>query len=101
MMKIERKTYMQEQNKEIIQVSEEGILFMDFLPCDFSTLINLIAEDNCGIIFDTEESYNKLQHEIAKFVRKTCSIELGEKVIKFIAEEYSQQVEILNYISHD
>lgn len=92
---------MQEQNKETIQVSEEGILFMDYLPCDFTTLINLIAEDNCMLIFDCQEAYNKLQSEITKFVRKTCSIELGEKVIKFIAEEYSQQVEIINYISHD
>lgn len=92
---------MQEQNKEVIQVSEEGILYLDFLPCDFSTLIDLIAEDNCMLIFDTEEAYNNLKREMALFVRKTCSIELGEKVIKFIADEYSQQVQIINYISHD
>ena len=92
---------MQEQNKEVIQVSEEGIMFIDFLPTDYEDLVNLIAEDNCVLIFDTEESYNKLQQEIAKFIRENCSIELGNKVIKFIAEEYSQQVQIINYISHD
>lgn len=92
---------MQGQNKEVIRVSEEGILFMDYLPCDYTTLINLIAGNNCVLIFDTEETYNNLQREIAKFVRKECSIELGEIIIKFIAEEYSQQVEILNFISYD
>lgn len=92
---------MQEQNKEVIQVSEEGILFMDYLPCDFTTLINLIAEDNCILIYDTKEAYNKLQSEISKYVRQVCSIELGERVIKFIAEEWLQQVSIIDYISHD
>ena len=100
-MRTERKTYMEEQNKEVIQVSEEGIMFIDFLPADYEDLVNLIAEDNCMLIFDTEESYYNLQKGIAEFIRENCSIELGNKVIKFIAEEYSQQVEIINYISHD
>lgn len=92
---------MQGQNKEVLQINDEGIIFMDYLPCDYTTLINLIAGNNCVLIFDTEEAYNNLQREIAKFVRKVCSIELGEKIIKFIAEEYSQQVEILSFISYD
>lgn len=92
---------MQEQNKEVIQVREEGIMFIDFLPTDYEDLVNLIAEDNCMLIFDTEESYNNLQKGIAEFTRENCSIELGNKVVKFIAEEFSQQVEIINYISHD
>lgn len=83
---------MQEQNKEVIQVSEEGIMFINYLPADFPTLINLIAEDNCILIFYSEESYNNLLQEISQFIRENCSIELGNKVIKFIADEYSQQV---------
>lgn len=83
---------MQEPNKEVIRVSEEGILFMDYLPCDFISLINLIAEDNCILIYDTKEAYNKLQSEISKYVRQEYCIELGERVIKFIAEQYTQQV---------
>lgn len=100
-MKTEKKTCMEEQNKEVIQVSEEGIMFIDFLPTDYEDLVNLIAENNCMLIFDTEESYYNLQKGIAEFIRENCSIELGNKVVKFIAEEYSQQVEIINYISHD
>lgn len=100
-MKTEKKTCIEEQNKEVIQVSEEGIMFFDFLPVDYEDLVNLIAENNCMLIFDTEESYYNLQKGIAEFIRENCSIELGNKVVKFIAEEYSQQVEIINYISHD
>ena len=92
---------MQEQNKEVFEISDEGIIFLDYLTADFSTLIKHIAEDNCMLIFDTEEAYDNLKSNMAQFVRKSCSIELGEKVIKFIAEEWLQQVSIIDYISHD
>ena len=100
-MKIERRIYMQETNKEVFQISDEGIIFMDYLPADFSTLIKYIDEDNCMLIFDSKESYNNLKQEISQYLREICSIELEEKVIKFIAEEWLQQVSIIDYISHD
>lgn len=100
-MKIERRIYMQETNKEVFQISDEGIIFMDYLPADFSTLIKYIDEDNCMLIFDSKESYNNLKQEISQYLREICSIELEEEIIKFIAEEWLQQVSIIDYISHD
>ena len=101
MTKTERKIYMQELNKEVFQITDEGIIFMDYLLTDFSTLIKYIDEDNCMLIFDSKESYNNLKQEISQYLREICSIELEEKVIKFIAEEWLQQVSIIDYISHD
>lgn len=92
---------MQETNKEVFQISDEGIIFMDYLPADFSTLIKYIDEDNCMLIFDSKESYNNLKQEISQYLREICSIELEEEIIKFIAEEWLQQVSIIDYISHD
>lgn len=92
---------MQEPNKEVFEISDEGIIFMDYLPADFSTLIKYIEEDNCMLIFDSKESYDNLKQEISQYLRENCSIELEEKVIKFIAEEWLQQVSIIDYISHD
>lgn len=92
---------MQELNKEVFQITNEGIIFMDYLPADFSTLIKYIDEDNCILIFDSKESYNNLKQEISQYLREICSIELEEKVIKFIAEEWLQQVSFIDYISHD
>lgn len=92
---------MEETNKEVFQISDEGIIYMDYLPADFSTLIKYIEEDNCMLIFDSKESYNNLKQEISQCLREICCIELEEKVIKFIAEEWLQQVSIIDYISHD
>lgn len=92
---------MQGQYKEVFQISDEGIIFMDYLPADFSTLIKHIDEGDCILIFDSEESYKNLKQEISQYLREICCIELEEKVIKFIAEEWIQQVSIIDYISHD
>lgn len=92
---------MQEQNREVINVSDEGILFMDYLLTDYPTLIKLIEENKCMLTFDSKEALDNLLQGLQEYIRENCSIELGNKVVKFIAEEYSQQIEIINYISHD
>lgn len=53
------------------------------------------------LMFDSDEACQNLVNGIYQYIRENCTIELGERIIKFIAEEYSQQVEILNYISYD
>ena len=101
MMKIERKICMEETNKEVVSITDEGIVVIDNLIADYTVLIKLIEEDNCMLMFDSEEAYNNLVQGIYQYIRENCTIELGERIIKFIAEEWSQQVEILNYISYD
>lgn len=92
---------MEETNKQVVTITDEGIVIIDFLDADYEMLVNLIAGNNCIMIFDSEEAYNNLVQGIYQYIRENCTIELGERIIKFIAEEWSQQVEILNYISHD
>lgn len=92
---------MQEQNKEVFQISDEGIITINYLPAGFSTLVEHIAKNNCILIFDSKESYDNLKQKISQYLREICCIELEDRVIKFIAEEWSQQVSIIDYISHD
>ena len=92
---------MEETNKQVVTITDEGIIIIDYLVADYTMLINLIAKDNCMLTFDSEEAYNSLINGIYQYIRENCTIELGERIIKFIAEEWSQQVEILNFICHD
>ena len=100
-MRIERRIYMEETNKQEVTITDEGIIIIDYLVADYTMLINLIEKDNCMLTFDSEEAYNSLINGISQYIRENCTIELGERIIKFIAEEWSQQVEILNFICHD
>lgn len=92
---------MQDRNKEVVTISDEGIVYIDYLVADYTILVNLIASDNCIIVFDSEEAYNNLKENLGQYIKNVCSIELAEHIMKFIAEEWLQQVSIIDYISHD
>lgn len=92
---------MQNRNKEIVTITDEGIVYIDYLVADYTILVNLIASDNCIIVFDSEEAYNNLKENLGQYIKNVCSIELAEHIMKFIAEEWLQQVSIIDFISHD
>ena len=92
---------MQDRNKEVVTITDEGIVYIDYLVADYTILVNLIASDNCIIVFDSEEAYNNLKENLGQYIKNVCSIELAEHIMKFIAEEWLQQISIIDYISHD
>lgn len=83
---------MEEQNKEVVRISDEGIVFIDYLQADYTILVNLIASNNCILLFDSEEAFNSLNELIQTFINDRCSYELTIYVKKFIAEQYALQV---------
>lgn len=92
---------MQDKSKKVVTITDKGIVSIDYLIADYTMLINLIASDNCILVFDSEEAYNNLKENIGQYIKNVCSIELAEHIMKFIAEEWLQQVSIIDYISHD
>ena len=92
---------MQDRNKEVVTITDEGVVYIDYLVADYTILVNLIASDNCIIVFDSEEAYSNLKENLGQYIKNVCSIELAEHIMKFIAEEWLQQVSIIDFISHD
>ena len=92
---------MQGKSKEVVTITDEGIVCIDYLIADYTILVNLIASDNCILVYDSEEAFNNLKENLGQYIKDVCSIELAEHIIKFIAEQWSQQVSILNYIEND
>ena len=92
---------MQDRSKEVVTITDEGIVYIDYLVADYTMLVNLIASDNCILVFDSEEAYNSLKKNLGQYIKNVCSIELAEHIMKFIAEEWLQQVSIIDFISHD
>lgn len=92
---------MQDRIKEVVTITDEGVVSIDYLIADYTMLIKLIASDNCILVFDSEEAYNNLKENLGQYIKNVCSIELAEHIMKFIAEEWLQQVSIIDYISHD
>lgn len=92
---------MQEQNKEVITITEEGIVIIDYLVADYEILVNRIVNNNCILVFDSEEAFKTLNELLQPFLNDRVTIELAEYIKKFIADEYNKQVEFLNFISYD
>ena len=92
---------MQEQNKEEITITDEGIVIIDYLVADYEILVNRIVNNNCVLIFDSEEAFNTLNLLLEPFLKDRMTFELANYIKKFIADEYNQQVSILNFIEHD
>ena len=92
---------MQDKIKEVVTITDEGIVSIDYLIADYTMLVNLIASDNCILVFDSEEAFNNLKENLGQYIKNVCSIELAEHIMKFIADEYNQQLSIIDYLSHD
>ena len=92
---------MQDKIKEVVTITDEGIVSIDYLIADYTMLVNLIASDNCILVFDSEEAFNSLKKNLGQYIKNVCSIELAEHIMKFIADEYNQQLSIIDYLSHD
>lgn len=100
-MRTERRTYMQEQNKEVITITDEGIVIIDYLVADYEILVNRIVNNSCILVFDSEEAFKSLNELLQPFLNDRVTIELAEYIKKFIADEYDKQVQFLNFISYD
>lgn len=92
---------MEETNKEVVTITDEGIVIIDYLVADYEMLVNLIVSNKCTLIFDSEEAFNTMNELLEPFLKDRMTYTLALHIKKFIAEEWSQQVEILNYISYD
>lgn len=92
---------MQDKIKEVVTITDEGIVSIDYLIADYTMLVNLIASDNCILVYDSEEAFNNLKENLGQYIKNVCSIELAEHIMKFIADEYNQQLSIIDYLSHD
>lgn len=92
---------MEKINKEVVTITDEGIVIIDYLVADYEMLVNLIVSNKCTLIFDSEEAFNSLNELLEPFLKDRMTYTLALHIKKFIAEEWSQQVEFLNYISHD
>lgn len=55
---------MEEQNKIIVRITDEGIIIGDFLMMVYEELIHLIEQKECKIIFDSEDAFQNLKNGI-------------------------------------
>ena len=83
---------MEEQNKIIIRITDEGIIICDYIVMGYDELLHLIVQERCKIIFDSEDAFQNLKNGIEPYIEETYCIQLAIEIKKFIAEQYALQV---------
>ena len=96
MMLTKKKISMHENNKTVVEVSDEGIIFVDYLAADYEFLFNLIINKSCHLDIASMRAYLKLTLGMQDWMKENKTIEEYNEVSDFICNEYKANVEQLN-----
>lgn len=87
---------MHEDNKTIVEVSDEGVIFVDYLAADYEFLFNLIISKSCHLDIASMRAYLSLTMGMQDWMKENKTIEEYNEVSNFISNEYKASVEQIN-----
>lgn len=87
---------MDEDNKTMVEVTDEGIIFVDYLAADYEFLFNLIINKSCHLDIASVGAYLKLTLGMQDWMKENKTIEEYNEVSDFISNEYKTSVEQIN-----
>lgn len=87
---------MLENDKTIVEISDEGIIFVDYLPADYEFLYNLIINKSCHLDIASVKAYLNLTMGMQDWMKENKTIEEYNEVSDFIYNEYKASVEQIN-----
>ena len=87
---------MDENNKKIVEVTDEGIIFVDYLTADYEFLFNLIINKSCHLDIASMRAYLNLTMGMQDWMKENKTIEEYNEVSDFISNEYKASVEQIN-----
>ena len=87
---------MDENNKTIVEVTDEGIIFVDYLTANYEFLFNLIINKSCHLDIASMRAYLNLTMGMQDWMKENKTIEEYNEVSDFISNEYKTSVEQLN-----
>lgn len=87
---------MHENDKTMVEVTDEGIIFVDYLAADYEFLFNLIINKSCHLDIASMRAYLNLTMGMQDWMKENKTIEEYNEVSNFICNEYKANVEQLN-----
>ena len=83
-------------NKTMVEVSDEGVIYIDYLAADYEFLFNLIINKSCHLDIASMRAYLKLTLGMQDWMKENKTIEEYNEVSDFIYNEYKANIEQLN-----
>lgn len=83
-------------NKTIVEVSDEGVIYIDYLTADYEFLFNLIISKSCHLDIASMRAYLNLTMGMQDWMKENKTIEEYNEVSNFISNEFKASVEQIN-----
>lgn len=87
---------MHENDKTIVEVSDEGVIYIDYLTADYEFLFDLIISKSCHLDIASMRAYLNLTMGMQDWMKENKTIEEYNEVSNFISNEYKASVEQIN-----
>lgn len=91
---------MAKSKKEVIEITEEGIIIVDDLVADFRYLYDKIKTKSCDIIMYNEASYLNLLVPFENWLSERVSEDEFKKTVAYVKDEWQKDLEIINEIKN-
>lgn len=87
---------MDENDKTMVEVTDEGVIYVDYLTADYEFLFNLIINESCHLYIASVRAYLNLSMGMQDWMKENKTIEEYNEVSDFIYNEYKANIEQLN-----
>ena len=89
---------MDENKKEVIKITNEGIIIVDDLVADFRYLYDKIKTKSCVIIIYNEASYLNLLVPFENWLSERVSEDDFKETVAYVKSEWQKCLEIINTV---
>ena len=89
---------MDENKKEVIKITQEGIIIVDDLIADFQYLYDKIKTKSCIIIMNSKASYLCLLVPFEQWLSERVSEDEFKEIVAYIKNEWKKNEEWINML---
>lgn len=92
---------MAKSKKEVIEITEEGIIIVDDLVADFRYLYNKIKTKSCTIVITNEESYLNLLVPFENWLSERVDVDEFKEMVAYVKNEWQKNQEYINMAKNE
>lgn len=92
---------MAKNKKEVIEITEEGIIIVDDLEADFRYLYDKIKTKSCTIVMNSKASYLCLLVPFEHWLSDRVSEDEFKRTVAYIKNEWQRNLEYINMVKDE
>lgn len=92
---------MAKSKKEVIEITEEGIIIVDDLVADFRYLYDKIKTKSCTIVMNSKASYLCLLVPFEHWLSDRVSEDEFKRTVAYIKNEWQRNLEFINMVKDE